>query len=157
MLYSFYLSSTQKKESYFACAPITKAVANQTNLLLNAFGVDSKIEQNSNEVSMNLFIDNNIVARVIEGCNAVSIIILFISFVVAFSAGFKSTFLYVLFGSALIYVVNVARIGIIAVAIYKLPQYEHWLHDYIFPAIIYGLTFLLWFVWIRKFSKLKNE
>lgn len=156
LLYSLYLSKNQKTASVFACAPITKSVAEQSKYLLNVAGFDAKIEQHTSEMSIKLFINNTYVARVIEGCNAISIIILFIAFIVAFASGFKKTALYILFGSLIIYVINIVRIAIIAWAIYKYPAYENVLHTIIFPSIIYGVTFLLWFIWIQKFSNLKR-
>lgn len=153
LLYSYYLNVTQSKEDVFACAPITNRVAEQTADLLNLAGYDAKIEQHSEELSMKFFVDGNYVARVNEGCNALSIIILFISFIVAFSGKFTTTLLYIIFGSLIIYVVNIFRIAFISIALYKFPEYRDLLHDIVFPTIIYGITFVLWFVWVRIFSK----
>jgi len=156
LIYSFYLSKNQKTNTVFACAPITRMVAEQSQYVLNLIGYDSEIEQNKTEMSVKLFVNKTYVARVVEGCNAISIIILFIAFIVAFASGFKKTALYILFGSLIIYLINIFRIAIIALAIYKYPEYENVLHTIIFPGIIYGITFLLWFIWIQKFSKLKR-
>lgn len=151
-IYSSYLSHNQKSESIFSCAPITKTVAKQAKELLNYVGYNAKIEQHSEEVSMKLIINNKYVARVIEGCNAISIIILFISFIVAFANKFTTTLLFILGGSLIIYFTNILRISIIAIALYKYPNYESILHNILFPSIIYGITFLLWFIWVRNFS-----
>lgn len=155
-MYSFYLKNTQKTGEIFACAPITETVAHQTVSVLNLVGYDAKVEQHPSEVSMKLYVNNVYISRVIEGCNAISIIILFISFIVAFSNKFLITTLYILFGSLVIYGVNVLRIAIIAIALFEFPQYEMVLHDLIFPSIIYGITIVLWFVWVKMFSKLKK-
>lgn len=156
LIYSFYLSNNQKTAAVLACAPITKTVAEQSQFLLNSVGFNAEIEQHSSEMSIKLFINNTYVARVVEGCNAISIIILFIAFIVAFASGLKKTALYILFGSLVIYFINIVRIAVIALAIYKYPAYENVLHSIVFPGIIYGITFLLWFIWIQKFSKLKG-
>ena len=79
---------------------------------------------------------------------------LFIAFIVAFASGLKRTLLYIVFGSLIIYLVNIIRIAVIVVAIYKFPELEGVLHNIIFPSIIYGITFLLWFFWVQKISKL---
>jgi exosortase family protein XrtF len=154
LMYSLYLNKTQSNSGVFACAPITNSVAKQTQFLLNIIGFDAKIEQHPEEVSVKLFINEKYVSRIIEGCNSISIIILFCSFVIAFSSNFKSTFLFILIGSLFIYVVNIIRIVILSIALYQFPQYEYILHDILFPLIIYGFTFLLWFIWIKKFSKI---
>ena len=157
LVYTFYLGKTQQSSNIFSCAPITKNVASQTKWLLNKFGYNAEIGQSDHELSMNLFISEKPIARVVEGCNSISVIILFISFIVAFSAKFKTTAIYILAGSLLIYSINILRIAIISIAIYKFPEYESVLHEIIFPLIIYGTTFLLWFIWIQKFSVHKNE
>ena len=154
LLYSFYLSKNQKNLEYFACAPITKTVAEQSQYLLNIIGYNAEIVQSNSEMSINLFVNNTLIARIIEGCNSVSVIILFIAFIVAFASGLKRTLLYILFGSLIIYLVNIIRIAVIVVAIYKFPELEGVLHNIIFPSIIYGITFLLWFFWVQKISKL---
>lgn len=156
LIYSLYLNKTQKTEGVFACAPITKTVAKQTKFVLNNVGYNTKIEQHSKEVSVKLIINNKFVARVIEGCNSVSIIILFTSFIIAFSNKFKVTFLFIVVGSLLIYFLNILRIAIISIALYEYPQYQHILHDVLFPLMIYGVTFMLWILWVKKFSKLKK-
>jgi exosortase family protein XrtF len=156
LLYSFYLEKTQNSSSPFSCAPITKNVAEQTQYLLNIFGYPTEIKQDTETLAVKLFIHGKFTAFIVEGCNAISIIILFIAFIIAFAGKFKTTVLYILFGSLLIYFTNIFRIAIISIALYKYPQYQHILHEIIFPSIIYGITFLLWFVWIRNFSTLKE-
>jgi hypothetical protein len=32
------------------------------------------------------------------------------------------------------------------------PQYQEVLHGVIFPLFIYGVVFILWIVWVNKFS-----
>jgi len=155
-LYSLYLEKTQNSSSPFLCAPITKTVAEQTKYLLNIFGYPTKIEQDTETPSVKLFINGHFTAFIVEGCNAISVIILFIAFIIAFAGKFKTTVLYILFGSLLIYFINIIRIVIISIALFKYPQYQQILHEIIFPSIIYGITFLLWFVWVKKFSTLKK-
>lgn len=153
-IYAIYLNKTQNISGAYSCAPVTQSVAKQTQWLLTSIGYDTKIEQHPEEISLQLIINDQLIARINEGCNAMSIIILFISFIIAFSNKFKETALYILFGASIIYISNIFRIAFIAVAIHEYPEYQDILHDYIFPSIIYGITFLLWFIWVRKFSNL---
>ena len=95
---------------------------------------------------------NKYLARIIEGCNAISVIILFASFIFAFSAKFKTTFLFILLGSALIFVLNILRIALLTIGLYYYPEYEEFLHNIVFPVVIYGVVFVLWIVWVIKFS-----
>lgn len=156
ILYSTYLNQNQQTDVFFSCAPITKDVADKSVWVVQMFGYDSYVEQSSHELSLTMYIKEKAVSRIIEGCNAVSIIILFVAFIIAFSSKFWRTFLYALFGSLLIYYVNIFRVAVIGIALYEYPENQDFLHEILFPAIIYGLVLILWFLWIRKFSKIKN-
>lgn len=132
----------------------TNLVAKQANDLLQTFGYDSQIAEHANEPSMKLIINTKFVARVIEGCNSISVIILFASFVIAFAGKFNTTCLYVLAGGVLIYAVNLFRIVILSVGLYHYPWRREELHTVVFPLIIYGMVFLLWMLWVNRFSNL---
>jgi len=136
---------------------LTNLVAKQSESLLHTFGYNASIAPHPEEPSMKLIINNKFVARVVEGCNSISILILFISFMIAFAGKFKPTFLYILAGSVLIYVVNLLRIAILSIGLYHYPWRREELHTVIFPLIIYGMVFLLWMFWINRFSSLKKE
>ena len=73
----------------------------QSESLLDSLGYEASIEAHPDEPSMKLIINNKYVARVIEGCNSISIIILFISFIIAFAGRLKPTIIYLLAGSVL--------------------------------------------------------
>ena len=132
---------------------LTNLVAEQTNALLNGLGYDSNVLPHSDEPSMKVIINGKFVARIIEGCNAVSIIILFLSFIVAFSGKFKTTLLYGFAGSIIIYAFNLIRIVILSIGLYHYPWRQEVLHTVIFPMLIYGVVFLLWMVWVNRFSR----
>lgn len=156
-IYSAYLQNSQRKEMGFKVASITDLVAQQTVNVLSFLGYQASATQHLKELSVKLVIEDLYAARVIEGCNSVSIIILFVAFIVAFSGTIKATSLYILFGAFIIYTINVLRIAMLTIMIYKYPEKQGVLHDLIFPAIIYGTVFLLWVIWVNKFSKFKNE
>lgn len=136
---------------------VTNLVAKQSELLLNTFGYNATIAQHPHEPSMKLIINNKFVARVVEGCNSISVIILFISFMIAFAEKFKTTFLYIFAGSVMIYVVNLLRIVILSIGLYHYPWRREELHTIIFPLIIYGMVFLLWMFWVNRFSNLQKK
>ena len=156
-IYSTYLHKTQQKKPLFSCAPITETVANHTKMVAKWFGYHIFTEQHSKELSIKLIVGGNYTARVIEGCNSVSIIILFLAFIIAFAGSFKATFLYGIVGSLLIYSVNILRIIALSLLLYRYPEYQEPLHTLIFPAVIYGLVFILWIIWVRHFSNHKDK
>ena len=130
---------------------ITENVSVLTEKLSNLIGV--KLSVVPNYMNYNIVYNNKVTARIIEGCNAISVIILFIAFIVAFSGKLKQTLFFILGGSLFIYVLNILRIIVLSILIYYYPSQEHILHGVIFPLIIYGAVFILWVIWVNKFSK----
>lgn len=131
----------------------TNLVAKQSESLINTLGYEAKVVAHPDEPSMKLLVNSKFVARVVEGCNSISVIILFVSFIIAFAGKFKATFVYVLIGSMLIYIVNLIRIAILSIGLYNYPWRKDILHTVIFPMIIYGMVFVLWMFWVNRFSK----
>jgi exosortase family protein XrtF len=157
VIYSFYLQNTQQKDDVFVCSPITTVVAEQTEEVLTLFGFNAAHIQHDEEMSVKLILNGQYTARVIEGCNSISIIILFLSFIVAFAGSYKATIIFGILGSALIYGINILRIAFLTIMLNKYPNQQELLHNLVFPAIIYGATFFLWVIWVQKFSKYKKS
>lgn len=126
----------------------THLVARQSAAILSAFGYIPYLE-NSEQAGGVLMSIRGYAVNIVEGCNSISVIVLFVSFVISFAQNFKKTFLFLLSGMVLIYIVNLFRISLLIIALYKYPQYQEILHEIVFPAIIYGMVFLLWIIWVR--------
>lgn len=150
VVYKLYLN--QYDENQYEVDGITKNVAIYSARLLNMFGEEAYTYPNEMGNYMSFLVSNKYVSRVVEGCNAISVIILFAAFVFAFSNTFKRTFVFILAGSIIIYLLNILRIALLNYAFYYYPQYNDFLHDILFPLFIYGVVFVLWIVWITKFS-----
>jgi exosortase family protein XrtF len=149
-IYESYLSQYDQKN--FEVDGFTQLVANQAQKVLSVFDAHSYTMSNFKEASVKLYYHNKWVSRIIEGCNALSIIILFISFVIAFTGKLKQTILFIIIGSLLIHIFNVLRIALLCMAIFHFPSYQHVLHGVIFPLFIYGVVFLLWVIWVNNYS-----
>lgn len=130
----------------------TKLVATQTINSLNFFGFHAFQMSNLEALSVKLFYNKKYIAQIIEGCNGLSVIILFIAFVIAFTGKLKHTIAYIVIGSLFVHILNIARIGLLCILIFEFPEHEEILHGVIFPLIIYGFVFLLWVIWVNKFS-----
>lgn len=150
-LYNLYLHNFESATYYPDF--FTYIVAVFSEMMISALGYQTEISSGFPESTMHLMVNGKFVARIIEGCNSISIIILFVSFMLAFFGRVKPTLLYTLAGSAIIYVTNILRIGVLAVGIYEFPQHAYFLHSIAFPLIIYGTVFLLWVFWIAIYSK----
>lgn len=154
VVYKFYLQFSDGSKFYPDY--MTHLVSKQTNSLLETLGYNVQMLPHPDEPSLKVIFKGVYISRIIEGCNSISVIILFASFIVAFASNFKTTFFYMLSGSVLIYTVNLLRIVLLTIGLYHYPHQNDVFHTVVFPAVIYGLVFLLWIFWVNRFSKLKQ-
>jgi len=149
-LYQQYLN--QFDIAKFQVDGATGFVANNVESLLRVFNYKVALFPHESEPSFKVYVEGKYLIRIVEGCNAISVMILFAAFVVAFSGKFIKTVLFIISGIVLIHLLNICRIAILSVGLLYYPQYETLLHDIIFPLFIYGVVFALWVIWINKFS-----
>lgn len=149
-IYWLYLSqyNTEKNE----VDGMTKMVARQAEAFVDFLGEDAFTRPRTYENSYRFIINGKRVARIVEGCNAISVMILFAAFIVAFSSTLKRTLLYIITGIVIIHILNVVRVGLLCLSFYYYPEYEDMVHDILFPLFIYGVVFVLWIMWVAKYS-----
>ena len=103
----------------------TELVARQVKSVLSLFDYAVVLSPYPNDPSVLVAVDQVPIVRIIEGCNAISVMILFAAFIFAFSKGFVKTAIFVILGLLLIHVLNILRIVFLIIGIIKLPEYEH--------------------------------
>ena len=135
---------------------VTRLVAYQSGDILAGLGYNVDVVMHASGLSMKLMIGDLFLAGIVEGCNSVSIIILFVSFVLAFFGKALKTLLFIFAGAVIIYAINLLRIVILAVSIYEYPQYSGYMHSIFFPLAIYGTVLILWIIWVRIYSRWKK-
>jgi exosortase family protein XrtF len=150
IIYQTYLNCFDERNA--EVDSFTELVAEQSATVLSWLDSQSYTMPHLTEPTVKLFYKGKYISRIIEGCNAISVIILFISFVIAFTGKFRKTILFILFGCVFIHILNIGRIALLCVGLYHFPQYEHLMHGVIFPLVIYGVVFLLWVIWVNKYS-----
>jgi exosortase family protein XrtF len=138
--------------------PLTQLVARQSGMVMEGLGFEQvEVVMHYTGLSMKLMVDGYFLAGIVEGCNSASIIILFTAFVLAFFGRALTTIIFLFAGSVIIYSINILRIVILAVSIYKYPQYSGFMHSVFFPIAIYGTVFILWLIWVRIYSQWKKQ
>jgi exosortase family protein XrtF len=145
--YFFYLDVEWGDQFY--PDPITSQISYHTRELFQIIGYDAQTLNAPVHPSVIMYIDEQKIYRIIEGCNSVSVMILFTSFVIAFARGWKKTLSFVITGIAFIYLVNLVRLVILGIIYQDYQEYAHSSHEIIFPSIIYGSVVVLWIYWIR--------
>lgn len=139
--------------------PITSQVVNQVGTLASWLGYQVEIEKNAHsnytdlghEQTFNTLYLNDIQAIAVEeGCNGMSVIILFASFIIAFGGNAKKSILFILAGIVFIHLSNLLRLLLLAILNVDFNgTYFHFFHKYGFTAVIYLAVFLLWYLWVN--------
>lgn len=149
--YQFYLNESQNA----GLDPFSRWVALQVKSVQEFLGYKTLLYDDIPNLQVWYYVVNNYVSRMVEGCNAISVMILFLAFVFAFYKG-RKTFIFSIVGLIFLHIMNVLRIAGLNIVTHTHPQYQKMFHDYVFPAAIYGSVVLLWLIWI-KFFAIKNE
>ncbi|MFC7346618.1 exosortase family protein XrtF [Chryseobacterium zhengzhouense] len=145
--YQFYLNSF--KES--GLDPFSKMITRQVMFLQQSLGYPSALYDDVPNQQVWYHVKTKFTTRMVEGCNAISVMILFVSFIFAFYKGTK-TFVFAGVSLLILHIMNVLRIAGLNIVYSDYPKYGKMTHDYVFPAVIYGTVVLLWLIWIKFFA-----
>jgi len=92
-------------------------------------------------------IDGGAGVEVVDGCNGIAAIGLFLGFIYAYPGEWTPRILFSIFGIAVIYLVNVSRIVALAYIQVHWPSIFSFSHDYSTTTIFYIVIFILWMIW----------
>jgi exosortase family protein XrtF len=148
-LYQNYLIKYNIKQN--TIDPYTKQLSIQVSLLLDAIGMENSLVYFEKEKGVGFVLLNSgrCIGYINEGCNVVSIMIIFIAFALTFYSNLFKTLSYILFGLIFLYIANIMRIVFLNIVLYRFSNYSEIAHDIVFPVIIYGSVILLWIIWIN--------
>lgn len=144
--------------------PLTKHVGEASTLFLNnsfflsGFTTERVLisEESSIIESSEIYHNGNLVLYIADACNGLELMVLYIGFIICMPSKFWRKILYIILGILFIDLINILRCsGLIYLREY-FHAYFDFAHHYLFKAIVYGATFIMWMVYSRKIS-LKNE
>ena len=153
-LYFYYLDYWRARQ---VVDPITNLVGQQVQWTLKYLGFNGVVTPWAGTEDLVISVMNQPVARLVEGCNSLSVMILFAAFVIAIPQKIARSLLFLLFGFMALYAINILRIVLISMGIYARPSWTTILHDLVFPGIIYGTVLLLWIIWIWQYKSKVNS
>jgi len=133
--------------------PASCVITEQSTAFLDLFADDLRIVYEEGYPRADVYFQEYIMYYIIEGCNAISVMILFMAFVFAFRASWKSYLWFVPLGLLIIHLSNIARIAGLGWIFIHYYEYVRPFHDYVFPAIVYGTIMVLWFVWVKYVAR----
>ena len=122
VLYNIYIANTN---AIYYPDIVTYNVSWFTKEILGIWSYDIKIEPDVIYRSQKLYFNNQPLFNIVEGCNGLSVIILFSAFVVALKSKLFNTIGYILFGVISLYFINIARLVLLTLGYYYYPQQKN--------------------------------
>jgi len=87
-----------------------------------------------------------------SNCNAITLFALFSVFIITYPGNQKHKLWFIPAGILAIHLLNILRVVALALISYYYPQYLNFNHTYTFTFLVYFFIFLLWIIWVNKFS-----
>lgn len=88
-------------------------------------------------------------------CDGIVLLALFTVFMIAYVGPLKHKLWYLPMGLIIIHYLNIARVVALAIIVSTSKEWFTFNHDYTFTLFVYAVVFVLWYIWIVKFSRLK--
>ena len=155
-------------DSEYLDHPLTTHVAEASATLLNNLGDMSGFTTRRENTSfvfeggksiheISAIYHNNIISlHIANACNGLEVFILYIGFIICMPSSFWRKTKYIILGILLLDAINILRcVGLIYLIEY-FEVYFEFAHHYLFKAIVYTATLIIWGYFARKIH-LKNE
>jgi exosortase family protein XrtF len=121
------------------------------NLLLTTLGYDTFMVLQDRDFQL-LGVDGSRGVWIGSECNAIKLFALFAVFVIAYPGKLKHKLWFIPVGIIAIHILNVLRVAALAIIAKVNFYYLDFNHTYTFTFIVYGFIFLLWMIWVNRFS-----
>jgi exosortase family protein XrtF len=92
-----------------------------------------------------------------DSCAGVPLMALFAGFILAYPGSTIRKLIYIPIGLIIIHLINILRIVGLAIVTLYAPEMLDFNHHYAFTIIVYTCIFLLWILWVNRFSKPKSQ
>ena len=124
--------------------------------LLDLFGYTTRVVHYVNNCMALLEIKDSSLVCVGTGCSGVELFLIFAVFILLFKGRSSRFVWYIPLGIVLISILNIIRIIALSLIVVYAPEYLDFNHKYTFTLMVYGIIFLLWLIWAKKFQQLPN-
>ena len=118
--------------------------------LLNVVGVGNATTANTITMRFDKWL-------VLPECTGLNAVILFASFILAYTAYFKHKVLALIAGIPLILLANITRLVALGLVTEHYPKHAHIFHDYVWETIFLLYIIALWGIWIRQVVNRENR
>lgn len=147
LLYAFVLAPARTPD-----VPLTNITAWSTGKLMSWFydSVYVAYIHDKTIPSAIISINGRKILGILDPCNALDIMVLYVAFLFCFPGSNKKRLLFTALGLPYIYVINTIRCALIG---WMNIAHRGWVdisHHYIFTALVYMLVFYLWVLYTKK-------
>lgn len=146
--YGFYLDASKGEADV-----MTKWVTEQTAAIIDIY--EDKIGTGPKDDLKSIFIfkDSQAILSVYEGCNGLNVMVIFVSFLIAYGKIGKRMLWFIPLGLLVIHLFNILRILLLFHVTISMPDFLYFSHKYLFTAFIYIAVFGMWALWIFKVNE----
>jgi len=130
--------------------PITEMVTHQSAAIISLTEDNIMVEGTTNSANVPIVQGTQRVISVFEGCNGLNVMIVFVSFIVAYSGTWKKNVIFGLIGVVLIHIANLFRVALLFFISKYYPDNLYFFHKYLFTGMLYILVFFLWYLWVKR-------
>ena len=130
--------------------PWGRSTVKVVSYLLNIVGVENATTNNTITMRFDKWL-------VLPECTGLNAVILFGSFVLAYTSTLKDKLVAIVAGIPLILVANITRLVALGLVTEHYPPYAHVFHDYVWETIFLFYIIALWGFWIKKVVNNEKE
>jgi exosortase family protein XrtF len=147
----FFIYQFVVKRYTFYDQKFISGIIQTTNYLLQLTGYKTFLSLNNHDFQV-VGIDGSNGVWVGSNCNAITLFTLFSVFIIAYPGHQKNKWWFILVGIVCIHVLNIMRVMALVLIANYWPEYLNFNHTYTFTFLVYAFIFLLWVIWVNKFS-----
>ena len=119
------------------------------NIIGNTAGILSWFGYEVNSVNRIIGIGVTPGIEIVNGCNGISAIGLFLGFIIAYPGDLSKKISFSVLGIMLIYISNLIRVIVLVISQKEWFVFFDLIHDYATSAIFYLIIFVLWMIWVN--------
>lgn len=98
-----------------------------------------------------LYYNDQFGLQIVDSCLGIKLMYIFAMLVVAYPGSKnKHKFWFIPMGFVVLHLVNIIRMIVLSFVIINYDYFD-FVHGFVFRVVFYGATFLLWYIWIKKF------
>lgn len=125
--------------------------ASASSKLINLAGYESAVVEKKHQCE--LYQGGQKLVGISDSCDGLALMVLYAGFLLAYPGKVIPKLIFIPAGAFIIYVINILRIGGLAVISLHYPSALDFNHHYTFTFIVYGCVFLMWMAYVNRFGK----